>query len=344
MEVFGDVSYVLLAVYEGSVILDIEFYFDTEGEANVFYQTYAETSVVIDGQNATIVSATPRIAVCVDYEGDVSVGTCDTCDETECLTGTCADGYHSFEFGPMPTCSFTSCSGSFLDDEPTYHFTADCSGVTMHDATCTLTVSAGFAGGSVTCNTATGQYTGVAATDTPCSGNFCNNEEIYHFIANCSGVTEHNNKCMVSVVSGFEGGSVTCNTATGAYSVVAATEIVNIKDPSEDQTWLWILLTFVFIGLLILTHHFGVCSNTSTTKGTAAQDRPVEMELQNIGPPGLIETKTTAAPNQTELTRIPSRKLNSAADFDALQSVLDQAHLHASKNRSPRARTYPEEV
>ena len=55
---------------------------------------------------------------------------------------------------------------SFVNDEPTYHFTADCSGVTTHAGTCVLTLSAGYSGGSVTCDTADGQYDVVAATGT----------------------------------------------------------------------------------------------------------------------------------------------------------------------------------
>lgn len=46
------------------------------------------------------------------------------------------------------------CSGA-LDgggDEASHHFVADCSGATAHGSRCALTVSAGYAGGSVTCN------------------------------------------------------------------------------------------------------------------------------------------------------------------------------------------------
>ena len=58
----------------------------------------------------------------------------------------------------------TDCSGTFSEDEPTNHFTAVCSSSTAHGSTCELTVSVGYAGGSVTCDTADGQYDVVPAT------------------------------------------------------------------------------------------------------------------------------------------------------------------------------------
>ena len=60
----------------------------------------------------------------------------------------------------------TACSGSYADDEPTNHFTADCSSATAHTDTCALTLSAGYTGGSVTCDTADGEYDVVVATGT----------------------------------------------------------------------------------------------------------------------------------------------------------------------------------
>ena len=59
----------------------------------------------------------------------------------------------------------TPCDATFDDDEPTNHFTADCTDATAHDDTCALTLSEGYGGGSVTCDTADGQYVVVAATE-----------------------------------------------------------------------------------------------------------------------------------------------------------------------------------
>ena len=58
----------------------------------------------------------------------------------------------------------TACAGGFTDDESTNHFTAACGSATAHASICVLTVSAGYAGGSVTCDTADGFYDVVTAT------------------------------------------------------------------------------------------------------------------------------------------------------------------------------------
>ena len=66
-------------------------------------------------------------------------------------------------FVPLCCISEIPCDGSFANDEPTNHFTADCSGATAHADTCVLTLSAGYGGGSVTCDD--GQYDVVVAIE-----------------------------------------------------------------------------------------------------------------------------------------------------------------------------------
>ena len=62
--------------------------------------------------------------------------------------------------------SGTPCDGTFTNDEPTNHFTADCTGVTTFKALCALTITAvGYSGGRVSC-TADGTYQTIQATDT----------------------------------------------------------------------------------------------------------------------------------------------------------------------------------
>ena len=58
-----------------------------------------------------------------------------------------------------------ACSGSFSNDEGSNGFTADCSGAAGNGDACTLTLSAGYGGGSVSCSTSDGSYTVVAATE-----------------------------------------------------------------------------------------------------------------------------------------------------------------------------------
>ena len=59
----------------------------------------------------------------------------------------------------------TACVGiTWTDDEPTNGFTADCTSAVAHGDTCVITVSVGYAGGSVTCDTADGLYDVVVAT------------------------------------------------------------------------------------------------------------------------------------------------------------------------------------
>ena len=59
----------------------------------------------------------------------------------------------------------TPCNaGTFANAEPVNHFTADCAGEIDHNDTCVLTISPGYAGGSVMCDTADGVYDVVKAT------------------------------------------------------------------------------------------------------------------------------------------------------------------------------------
>jgi hypothetical protein len=39
----------------------------------------------------------------------LSVQSCDTCDNSQCLTGTCANGYSGFNAGAAPTCDAVDC-------------------------------------------------------------------------------------------------------------------------------------------------------------------------------------------------------------------------------------------
>lgn len=64
---------------------------------------------------------------------------------------------------PVPLLSSVPCSGNFVDDVVTNHFTADCCGKTGHSEACVLTHQNGASGGSVTCDTKSGQYDVVAA-------------------------------------------------------------------------------------------------------------------------------------------------------------------------------------
>ena len=60
-----------------------------------------------------------------------------------------------------------SCSGMFPDQESVYHFSADCSSATDNGQACRLTVSRGYSGGSVTCDTSDGDYDVVPASLLP---------------------------------------------------------------------------------------------------------------------------------------------------------------------------------
>ena len=57
----------------------------------------------------------------------------------------------------------TPCDEEFTGVEGTNHFSANCSTATAHDSTRKLTVSPSYGGGSVTCDTADGQYDVVEA-------------------------------------------------------------------------------------------------------------------------------------------------------------------------------------
>ena len=55
---------------------------------------------------------------------------------------------------------------SLTNDEASSRFaTVDCTRATAHGATCAVTRSAGFAAGSVTCDTTDGQFLVVAAVE-----------------------------------------------------------------------------------------------------------------------------------------------------------------------------------
>ena len=123
-------------------------------------------------------------------QNDATVTGTIAADDCKC---TCTVG---FSGNNCETIIDVDCPGTFTDDEATNHFTAACSGVTTNAATCALTVSAGYSGGSVTCDTADGVYDVVAATATPCASSPCKNGAL------CSdGVNSHTCAC----VAGFSG-------------------------------------------------------------------------------------------------------------------------------------------
>merc|ERR1711865_519690 len=96
---------------------------------------------------------------------------------TVSATGACASAPCNMAISAdkAACCTATPCAGTFTNDESTNHFSADCSSATANAATCALTVSAGYSGGSVTCDTADGVYDVVAATATPCASSPCKN-------------------------------------------------------------------------------------------------------------------------------------------------------------------------
>lgn len=58
-----------------------------------------------------------------------------------------------FVFGPALTLAIpVQCSGSFADDEAANHFTANCAAAVVLGSNCALTVSSGYAAGSVMCS------------------------------------------------------------------------------------------------------------------------------------------------------------------------------------------------
>ena len=149
-------------------------------------------------------------------QNDATVTGTIAADDCKC---TCTVG---FSGNNCETIIDVDCPGTFTDDEATNHFTAACSGVTTNAATCALTVSAGYGGGSVTCDTADGVYDVVAATATPCAGTFTDDEPTNHFTAVCTDKIAHGATCVLTLSAGYAGGSVTCNTADGKYDVIAA--------------------------------------------------------------------------------------------------------------------------
>ena len=58
----------------------------------------------------------------------------------------------------------TPCGFFFNNDEPSNHFIADCNSATDSSSTCSLTVTGGYWGGSVTCDTEDGLYDVAPAT------------------------------------------------------------------------------------------------------------------------------------------------------------------------------------
>jgi hypothetical protein len=146
----------------------------------------------------------------------------------------------------------TPCSSvTFTDDEPANHFTADCTGITTNGATCTLTLSSGYGGGSVTCDTSDGNYNVVGATSTPCNPDtFQNNLNVNFFTADCKcggttcnqapqnkdrrlvatnsnypAATSNGDTCKITNrYGGYVAGSVTCDTSDGNYTIVPAVE------------------------------------------------------------------------------------------------------------------------
>ena len=148
--------------------------------------------------------------------------TCVVTDSAGFAGGTVTCDTSSATYTVVPATA-TPCTGTFTDNESSNHFTANCADQETHGSTCVVTDSAGFAGGTVTCDTATGLYTVVPATATPCTGTFTDNESSNHFTADCAGQTTHDSTCVVTNSAGFTGGTVTCDTATGFYTVVVAT-------------------------------------------------------------------------------------------------------------------------
>ena len=65
----------------------------------------------------------------------------------------------------------------------------------------------------------------VAATATPCSGTYTDDQANNHFLADCASATAHDATCTLTLDADYTGGSVTCSTVTGAYTTVAATPV-----------------------------------------------------------------------------------------------------------------------
>ena len=116
----------------------------------------------------------------------------------------------------------TPCSGSYVDDEATNHFTADCSSATAHDDTCVLVHSAGYGGGAGTCDTSDGSYSTAVAVATPCDGTFVDDEATNHLTASCTGVTTHGAACVLTVSAGYAGGAPSRSAAPPGPCVAAA--------------------------------------------------------------------------------------------------------------------------
>jgi len=123
--------------------------------AGTFTDNEATNHFTAACSGVTTNAATCALTVFAGYSGG-SV-TCDT-----------ADGVYD-----VVAATATPCAGTFTDDEPTNHFTAVCTVKVANGATCVLTLSAGYAGGSVTCDTADGKYDVIAADAVAgkCAGN-----------------------------------------------------------------------------------------------------------------------------------------------------------------------------
>jgi hypothetical protein len=156
-------------------------------------------------------------------------------DTDKVIVTSCVSGFAVEQGTCVPICH------SWTDDEAANHFTANCSGVTDVNETCTVTYSSGFFNGSVKCDATSPTTVGfVVAAAEPCGpealtcssaanaltcnsaydlvGGHCvaqchswdNDEPIHHFLANCTGVTSVGDTCVVTASTGFYGGSVTC--------------------------------------------------------------------------------------------------------------------------------------
>ena len=193
----------------------------------------------IDGLASTLCSdEDPLYATCA-YDSDTD----------KVIVTSCVSGFAVEQGTCVPICH------SWTDDEAANHFTANCSGVTDVNETCTVTYSSGFFNGSVKCDATSPTTVGfVVAAAEPCGpealtcssaanaltcnsaydlvGGHCvaqchswdNDEPIHHFLANCTGVTSVGDTCVVTASTGFYGGSVTCENAGSLleYDIVVA--------------------------------------------------------------------------------------------------------------------------
>jgi hypothetical protein len=152
----------------------------------------------------------------------VAATSIDNCVGHGCLNGgTCVDGLNTYTCNCAAgfngtKCANANCTG-WTDAATTNKFTAVCTSATAEAATCTVTPSTGYTGGSVTCTS--GTFIVVKALADCTASSWTDDAATKKFTAVCTAATASGSTCVITHTTGFSAGSVTCT--DGTYVAVA---------------------------------------------------------------------------------------------------------------------------